>query len=110
MSRAGEVDPDSKLVDERSLPSAEDIARSQQVTQPLAGGSGVGSAAASALGAAMLGLDQAIRREPPAQVVAADHQPERSLAGDDTVIIEIPEATESPRGSATGRPRTDRDG
>ena len=39
----------------------------------------------------MLGLDQAIRREPPAQVVAAEHQPERSIiGGDGDLVIEIP--------------------
>lgn len=91
MSRAGRFDADSRTTDDAPMPSPEDIAQSQQVTEPLADGKGDGSALASALGAAMLGLDQAIRRAPPAQVVAAEHQPGRSFAGDDgDFIIVIP--------------------
>ena len=58
----------------------------------------MGSSAAAALGSAMLGLDQAIRREPPAQIVAAEHQPERDPSGDEStrLIIQIPSPGEPP--------------
>ncbi len=51
----------------------------------------------SAAGAAMLGFEQAIRSEPPAQIMAAEHMPQRGAvglggqAGD--LVIEIPEPT-----------------
>jgi hypothetical protein len=49
----------------------------------------------TAVGAAMLGLEQALRREPPAQVVAAEHVPERAQIGvGGGLIIEIPEPPE----------------
>ena len=102
MSKPGTPDPEPRPSDARVGPSAEDIAHSQLQTEPLAGGGGIGSAAASALGSAMLGLDQALRREPPAQVVAAEHQPQRSLPGDDDLIIEIPRlAPEHPSATAS---------
>jgi hypothetical protein len=43
----------------------------------------VGSRAASMVGTAMLGLEQAMRREPPAEVVVHEHQPARGLSGAD---------------------------
>lgn len=48
----------------------------------------------------MLGFEQALRREPPAEIVAAEHVPERSLGGsDDGLFIDIPEPLDlrSPR-------------
>ena len=51
----------------------------------------------SAAGAAMLGFEQAIRSEPPAEMMAAEHMPQRGAvglgghAGD--LVIEIPEPT-----------------
>lgn len=77
------------------MPSAEDIERSQDQTEALSGGSGASATMASALGSAMLGLDQAIRCEPPAQVVAAEHQPQRSFSGDDDdLVIELPDLSD----------------
>lgn len=51
----------------------------------------------TAVGAAMLGFEQALRREPPAEVLAAEHMPERDHAAHDArgeVIIESPETIE----------------
>jgi hypothetical protein len=46
----------------------------------------------TAVGAAMLGFEQALRSEPPPEILAADHVPERGLAGDDGgVVVEFPE-------------------
>jgi len=46
----------------------------------------------TAVGAAMLGLEQALRSEPPAEVIAAEHAPERGRTGNDAgLIIDIPE-------------------
>lgn len=46
----------------------------------------------TAIGAAMLGFEQALRREPPAEVLAAEHMPERGQSGDDSgPIIEFPD-------------------
>jgi len=47
----------------------------------------------TAMGAAMLGFEQALRREPPPEVLAAEHMPERNhVTGDgDEVIIEFPD-------------------
>ena len=53
----------------------------------------------TALGSAMLGFEQALRREPPAEILAAEHMPERGHSGDGSKIgIEFPEdVTETPR-------------
>ena len=46
----------------------------------------------TAAGAAMLGFEQALRREPPAEVLAAEHMPERDqvTSGDGGLIIDLP--------------------
>ena len=46
----------------------------------------------TAAGAAMLGFEQALRREPPAEVLAAEHMPERDqvTSGDGELIIDLP--------------------
>jgi hypothetical protein len=45
-----------------------------------------------ALGAAMFGLEAALRREPPAQVRVKESQPQRGRSGsNDGLIIEFPE-------------------
>jgi hypothetical protein len=47
---------------------------------------------AAAVGTAMLGLEQAMGREPPAEVVVREHQPERGLAGaGGELTIEFPD-------------------
>jgi hypothetical protein len=43
----------------------------------------LGSRMAAAVGTAMLGLEQAMHREPPAEVVVREHQPERDLSSRD---------------------------
>ncbi len=50
----------------------------------------------TAMGAAMLGFEQALRREPPPEVLAAEHMPERGhVTGDgDEVTIEFPDPVE----------------
>ncbi len=35
----------------------------------------------AAIGAAMMGFEQALRREPPAEVMAAEHMPSRGSVG-----------------------------
>jgi hypothetical protein len=48
---------------------------------------------ASAIGTAMLGLEQAMRRDPPAEVIVREHQPERGHSGaDGDFDIVFPEA------------------
>lgn len=48
----------------------------------------------TAMGAAMLGFEQALRREPPAEILAAEHQPERGYAGQDgDLVIGFPDPT-----------------
>lgn len=42
---------------------------------------------ASAIGSAMLGLEQALRSEPPPEVMAAEHVPVRGLSGADDVRV-----------------------
>jgi hypothetical protein len=56
----------------------------------------------TAVGAAMLGLEQALRNEPPPEVMAAEHLPERGRSGDagadeadGGLVIEFPEDLES---------------
>jgi hypothetical protein len=50
----------------------------------------------TAVGAAMLGFEQALRREPPPEVLAAEHMPEREHVADDRddVVIEFPDPIE----------------
>ena len=46
----------------------------------------------TALGAAMLGFEQALRNEPPAEILAAEHMPEPGRSGDQgDLVIEFPE-------------------
>jgi hypothetical protein len=52
----------------------------------------------TAVGAAMLGFEQAFRDLPPAQVMAAEHAPRRGEIGEDgDLVIEIPGLTEQQR-------------
>ena len=45
----------------------------------------------TAIGAAMLGFEQALRREPPAEVLAAEHVPQRGSIGlDGDLVIDFP--------------------
>jgi hypothetical protein len=55
----------------------------------------------TAVGAAMLGFEQALRNDPPPEVMAAEHVPERGQVGGDDgeLIIEFPDPIE---------PRTDK--
>jgi RimJ/RimL family protein N-acetyltransferase len=56
----------------------------------------------TAVGAAMLGFEQALRSGPPAQILAGEHMPERGGFGqDDGLVIEFPEDP----GTATVDPR-----
>ena len=47
----------------------------------------------TAVGAAMFGFEQALYKRPPAEVLAAEHMPERDQAGadDGELIIDFPE-------------------
>ena len=61
----------------------------------------------TAIGAAMMGFEQALRREPPAEVMAAEHMPERGSIGlDGDLVIDFPEpvAGAGDRLPATGGP------
>jgi hypothetical protein len=52
----------------------------------------------TAVGAAMLGFEQALRNEPPPEVLAAEHMPERDhTSGDGSVTIGFPAPIERPR-------------
>jgi hypothetical protein len=45
----------------------------------------------TAIGAAMLGFERALRREPPAEVLAAEHVPQRGSIGlDGDLVIDFP--------------------
>jgi hypothetical protein len=55
--------------------------------QPLLGTPDFGTA----VGAAMLGFEQALRSQPPPEVMAAEHRPIRGLSGQDGEIIVFPE-------------------
>jgi hypothetical protein len=45
----------------------------------------------TAVGAAMLGFEQALRSEPPPEILASEHVPERGLSGaGDAMVIEFP--------------------
>ena len=47
----------------------------------------------TAIGAAMLGFEQALRKEPPAEILAAEHMPERDQAtgNDGDLVIDFPD-------------------
>jgi hypothetical protein len=51
----------------------------------------------TAVGAAMLGFEQALRSEPPPEIMAGEHVPERGLSGDADLIIEFPDDLERRR-------------
>lgn len=51
----------------------------------------------TAVGAAMLGFEQALRSEPPPEIQAGEHVPERGLSGDSDLVIEFPEDLERRR-------------
>ena len=45
----------------------------------------------TAIGAAMLGFEQALRQQPPAEVLAAEHVPQRGTIGlDGDLVIDFP--------------------
>ena len=47
----------------------------------------------TAVGAAMLGFEQALRKEPPHETVAAEHTPDqRQVGGQDGFVIAFPDA------------------
>ena len=50
----------------------------------------------TAMGAAMLGFEQALRTGPPPEVLAAEHIPERDqvTGGDGELVIELPDPIE----------------
>ncbi len=49
----------------------------------------------TAVGAAMLGFEQALRSEPPPEILAGEHVPERGLGGQDAdLVIEFPDDLE----------------
>jgi hypothetical protein len=62
---------------------------------------------ASAIGSSMLGLEQALRSQPPAQVLAWEHRPVRgSVAGDGGIALEFPDDDPDPEvDAAEERPR-----
>ncbi len=78
---------------ERSTPAStddavEDAAAEEDAAGPLSTKGSFGTA----VGAAMLGFEQALRNEPPAEILAAEHMPERGHAGQDSdLVIEVPE-------------------
>jgi hypothetical protein len=54
-----------------------------------------GGTAGGILGAAMFGLEAALRREPPAQVRVKETQPQRGLSGsNDDLVIEFPDTSD----------------
>ncbi len=60
----------------------------------------------TAIGAAMTGFEQAFRREPPAEVMAAEHMPERGSIGlDGDLVIDFPDPV---AGAGARLPTTDR--
>ena len=73
-------------------PDSDDEAVSEEPIEALSMKNSFGTA----VGAAMLGFEQALRREPPPEVLAAEHMPERDLSGDDgdEVVIEFPDPIE----------------
>jgi hypothetical protein len=65
----------------------------------------------TAIGAAMMGFEQAFRGDPPAEVMAAEHMPERGSIGlDGDLVIGFPEpvAGAGDRLPTTGRPALSR--
>jgi hypothetical protein len=45
----------------------------------------------AAIGAAMIGFEQALRRQPPAEIMAAEHMPSRGSIGlDSDLVIDFP--------------------
>lgn len=59
----------------------------QSTTEPLT----LKNTFGTALGSAMLGFEQALRNEPPAEILAAEHMPERGGSGQGSdLLIEFP--------------------
>ncbi len=53
----------------------------------------------TALGASMLGLEQALRDGPPPQIQAVEHTPDRRAdSGDSDLVIHFPETRTKPAG------------
>jgi len=66
----------------------------------------LGTSFGTAIGAAMMGFEQAIRSEPPAEVMAAEHMPARGQVGlDGEVVLEFPEHVDEPAERADRRTR-----
>ena len=69
-------------------PEPVDTAREQQATEPLTLKDSFGTA----VGAAMLGFEQALRDEPPPQIQAAEHMPDqRTVPGNDDFELRFPD-------------------
>jgi hypothetical protein len=67
-----------------------------------------GASFGGALGAAMLGLEHALRRTPPAEVVVQEHQPARGASGEDggiTLVFPDPMEASPAAGGEPGTPR-----
>jgi hypothetical protein len=65
----------------------------EETTEPLTLKDSFGTA----VGAAMLGLEQALRNEPPPQIQVAEHTPDRrTVSGDDDLEIHLPELPARP--------------
>lgn len=78
--------------DERDAPASDEEAVADEPIEALSMKNSFGTA----VGAAMLGFEQALRREPPPEILAAEHMPERDLSTDDgdEVVIEFPDPIE----------------
>jgi hypothetical protein len=73
----------------------DDPPRDDGAARGIPGAGRPGGAIGAAIGTAMLGLEQALRREPPAEVVVRAHQPVRGLAGrDGELVIHFPDDLE----------------
>jgi hypothetical protein len=69
-----------------SLEPASQVGADDQPSRPLR------STFGTAVGAAMMGFEQAMRSEPPAEVMAAEHAPELGQSGEDSgIVIVIPD-------------------
>ena len=88
---------------DRSLP-ADAATGAEPIEPPVPDGrehASPGSRAASMVGTAMLGLEHAMRREPPAEVVVREHQPQRGVSGaDGDFDVVFPD--DPPRGDRSG--------
>ena len=91
LANESDYDPDEALARLLSEEEARAVESSQlrlSRTEPLTLRESFGTA----LGSAMLGFEQALRREPPAEIIAAEHEPERGYSGEGSpVVIEFPD-------------------